>query len=260
MIYIDPRSGSGDLIPYFGTFPTALVQLDSGDAMGVGNGPNGDIVWGVEIKKLGDALTSMQDGRLVEQLGKMYEEYGMSLFLLESDHRRNNQTGRLQHRVSKKDENTGKSREFWTDARFGNRQPIMYSHFTSWLLALTVCTGTMYLHSTSREETAATIVSLASELEKPWDGHKSLKVFNEGQAPGFAVPSTSMLVARDLAKGMGWEKAAKAAAHFKTPKAMVNATATEWREVDGIDKVLSERLVKGANEPHVLRRRERRTK
>lgn len=251
-VYIDPRSGSGDLIPYFGTFPTALVQLDSGDAMGVGNGPNGDIVWGVEIKKLGDALTSMQDGRLAEQLGKMYEEYDMRFFLLESNHRRNNQTGRLQHYVEKD------RKGFWTDARFGNKQPIMYSHFTAWLISLTVCTGTMFLQTTSREETAALVTSLASELEKPWDGHKALKTFNDSSAPGFVVPSTSMLVARSLAKGMGWEKSAKAGAHFKTPKAMVNATAAEWREVDGIDKVLSERLVKGANEAHVLRRRERR--
>lgn len=257
MIYVDPRAGSGDLIPYFGTFPTSLLQLDSGDIMGVGNGANGEIVWGVEIKKLSDALGSMQNGRLAEQLGKMYEEYDLRFFLLESDHRMNNRTGRLQHRVEKYDEKTGKMREFWTDARFGNKQPIMYSHFTAWLIALTACTGTMYLHTTSREETAAMITSLATELEKPWDGHKSLKVFNDSNPPGFLVPSTPMLVARELASGMGWEKSAAAAAHFKTTKALVNATADEWKEVPGIDKVLSERIIKGINEPHVLRRRER---
>lgn len=258
-IWLDPRDGSGDLLSYFTTGTAQLAALESADVMGVGNGPEGKIMWGIEVKKVGDVIGSMQNGRLAEQLGKMYEDYDLKFLLVEGQFAMNEETGVLRHRVKKTNAN-GKEYEFWCDAYFGRKRKMDYSHFMAWLMSLCLCSGTFYLHTTCREETAMLIESLEDLLNKPWEGHSSLKVFNDASGPGLYIPSTAMKVARQLAFGLGWEKAAKAADHFKTVKAMVNATEQEWMEVDGVDKVLAQRAVEGATEPHVLRIRKKRGK
>lgn len=246
------------MIAYFPNNFADIEYLNSGDVMGVGNGPNGGIVWGVEIKKLGDVLDSMQTGRLAEQLGKMQEDYDARFLLVEGDFR-SADNGTLQQR--KRRYVSGKWVEYWSDVMFGNKKKITYPHFMSWLLSVTICSNTFYLHTTSRQETADTVVALDRLFTKDWDGHGSLNVFHDGAPPpGLLIPTIPMEVVRKMADGVGWEKAVNAAAHFKTVRAMSNATVEQWREVDGIDKVLAERLVAGATVPHATKRRTRRKK
>lgn len=249
-VWLDPRAGSGDLLRWFPRGYAQLMELNASDVMGCGYGPDGEILWGVEIKKIGDALQSMQSGRLTEQLGKMHEDFDWKFLLIEGETRCHWETGNLQCRVKGK---SGKG-EWWADALFGNKQKISYVHFMSWLFSLALCSGTQLITSAGRGETAATIVALDRMLSKPWTSHSSLKVFNESQ-PGMFIPSVAMTVAKDLSRGVGWEKAALAADHFKTVRAMVNADVEEWLEVDGFDKVLAARMVEGATVPHVLRQR-----
>lgn len=255
-LYLDPRDGSGDLIEYLTPRKAVvLTQLNSADVMFAGNGPTGDVLVGIEVKKLGDALQSMQNGRLVKQLGEMIEDYDVRMFLLEG-HLRCSRTGVLQHFVRRQTK-TGKWEEFWCDAYFGNRQTIMYSHFMTWVMSLCLGTGTWLLPSTGREETAQMIKAVQAFFDKPFAEHASLKVFDDSQTPGLMVPSVTMKVARDLAEGVGWEKAAAAADHFKTVKRMVTAAETDWLEVDGFGKELAKRMIAGINGEHVLRKRQR---
>lgn len=251
---LDPRDGSGDLIGYFPPGFAETAFLNSADVMSTGNGPDGPILWGVEIKKLstGDVIDSLQSGRLVEQLGKMQEDYDWRFLLIEGAFQQSETNGNLQKLVTKG------SYTFWSDVKFGNKQRMSYGHFWSWLLSVMISTGTFYLHTNGRQETADTIVSLAREFDKPWEERGSVKTFHIHQPPGLVVPTTTMLVIKDLAEGVGWEKAIAAANHFKTVKAAVNATEEEWCEVRGINKTLAKRLVEGANEPHVEKRRKRR--
>lgn len=255
-VWLDPRDGSGDLISYFPRGFAQLIKLDSADVMSTGFGPNGSIMWGMEIKKIGDVLQSLQNGRLVEQLGKMHEDYDWKFLLVEGEIRCHWDTGNLQHRVKK--DTRGKKSEFWVDAIFGNKQKMSYEHFMSWLLSVTICSGTFLVMSADRTSTAASVVAMDRQLSKPWEQHSSLKVFNDSQGPGMFIPSIAMTTARNLATGMGWERAARAADYFGTARAMCNATEEQWREIDGIDKVLAKRAVEGANTPHVLRQRTRR--
>lgn len=255
MIYIDPRDGSEDLPCYITPKKNVeLLQLNSADAMGAGNGPEGTLLWGVEVKKLGDALQALQDGRLVQQLGRMHEDYDWNFFLLEATIRMNKQTGYLQQWA---EDRKSKGGGYWRDALFGNKEKMMYQHFYSWLMSVTICAGVFLLQTTSREETGAAIMSIDSQLSKPWEDHSSMKVFDDSHPSRFVVPSITMNVVRNLADGMGWEKSAAGAAHFGTPKAAVNATIGEWMEVDGVGKVLAQRIVEGANTPHKMRVRTR---
>lgn len=65
MILIDPRAGSGELDPLFNAYDVehALGQLDFADVMFPGNGPDGDVLVGVERKRLSDMITCMRDKR-----------------------------------------------------------------------------------------------------------------------------------------------------------------------------------------------------
>lgn len=253
-VYLDPRAGSGELLQYFPSGFAQLLTLDSGDVMGVGDGPNGSICWGVEIKKVttSDLLQSMEEGRLKEQLGRMQEDFDFRALIVQGDMRSNWQTGHLQVWSGKG------ARGFWKDAVFGAKKKIMYQHFMSWLMSMLLCSGTFYIHTSDGQTTADTICALHNFFSKPWEDHSSLKVFNDSGDNGIYIPSVAMTVARAMIGGVGWEKAAAAADHFHTPKAIVNASTDEWMEVPGFDTVLSARAVEAANTPHVLRRRTRR--
>jgi ERCC4-type nuclease len=226
--------------------------------MGTGNGPGGTIVWGIEIKKIDDVVGSMQNGRLVEQIGKMQEDYdyGHRYLLVEGNFRANRTTGKLEQ--CKRTMKNGKWIDYWATVKYGNKQEMMYTHYISWLMSILIGSATMYLHTTTRQETADVVTCIAREYDKPWEDRKSLKVFNDSQVPGLLIPTVPMCVARNMAEGVGWDKASKAAEHFKTVKAMVNATVEEWKKVDGFDKVLAQRMIDGATQPHIMKRRTRR--
>lgn len=229
--------------------------------MSDGWGPNGAILWGIEVKRLSDALQSLQDGRLpAAQLPRMHEYYDYVFLLIEEDMRVDPQTGNLQKKVSKqgrtKTGKAGKWQEYWVDVLYGARQRVIAIDFLEWLISLHVTGGARLLISRDRHMTAAWIVAVWKCLGKPWDRHKSLKVFDDGHAPRFVIPSKAAKVARDIADGIGWEKAMAAAEHFGSPQALVNATEAEWLAVGGIGPTLAAAAFNGAREGHkaVVRR------
>jgi ERCC4-type nuclease len=244
-IYLDPRMGSGDLLPLISPQPV-LTLLESGDAMAPGYGPSGAVIWGVEIKKLGDALSCMADGRLVTQLRKMHEDYDYVYFLLEDDIRCDPKTGNLQRRLSKK-QASGKWSEFWVDAMFGNKQIMQYTTFAQWLMSVQLQGGARLLRSRDRQETAAWIGALYRTFVKPWDEHKSMKQFDTSSKPSLVKPSVAAEVAHALAPGVGWERAMAAAKHFGSVRAMLEATEKQWKEVPGIGKEIARRIVESIN-------------
>lgn len=255
-IYLDMRAGSAELLSHIQPRPSPM-QLDSGDFMFVGNGPKGNVLVGGEVKKLGDALQCMQDGRLVTQLRKMLEDYDVLYFVLEARIRQNPKNGYLQQHLRRKNpkSKTGRMHEFWADAMFGAREHVMYEAFMSWLhLSIGFSVGVQVVHTGSNAETGAWISAQHRWYQKEWSEHKSLRVFDTSQRPSLAEPSRAAEVAHALADGIGWEKAAAAGMHFKTPRAVVNASREQWLKVKGIGKELAARAVEGADEEKRKRR------
>jgi ERCC4-type nuclease len=259
-LYVDPRIGSDDLVPLLTPFglPVLRKQLSCGDVFFTGHGPDRSTVMvGVERKRLGDALQCMQDGRLTrKQIPGMLEEYNFSWLLIE-DAIRPGDNGYLQ--VKKvKSYSSGKTYEFWVDAIFNKGRKLYYGDFMKWLFSIQMGSGLRLAITSDASETASWIIALYQYFQKPFEDHKTFRAFDESGTPPLVIPTTAMKVAKDLAVGIGWEKAISAAEHFRTAQAVVNATVEEWLEVDGIGKELAKRLVAGATEPHVTRTLKRR--
>lgn len=254
VIYLDPRAGSGDLITEISPRPQ-LVQLDSGDVMFTGYGPNGQCLIGIEVKKLGDALACMQDGRLLTQMRKMHEDYEYC-FLVVEDEFQPDPNGYLQKRLRKKSP-TGKWSSFWVDALYGNRQRILYIDFMRWLFSISLIGQMMVWRTSSRHETGELVSGLHGWFQKEWTDHKSLRMFDTSSRPQFIVPSIPAQVAHVLAGGIGWDKAMKVAEYFGSVSAMINASESDWKQVPGIGDEIARRAVSGATTPHARRERKK---
>ncbi len=259
-LLLDPRAGSGDLYPLLSNAAGAgavLEHLDAGDVMGSGWGPAGPVLWGIEIKRLSDALQSLQDGRLpASQLPRMHDYYDYVFLLIEADMRVCPQTGNLQRRLRRESKpGSGKWGERWVDVIVGAQRRMQAIAFLEWLMSLHVTGGARLLFAATRETTAAWIVAVWRCLGKPWEAHRSLRVFDESHPPRFIKPSRAACVAKELADGIGWEKAMAAGEHFGSAEAEVMASVEEWMRVPGIGRELAERAYAGAREIHTTRTR-----
>lgn len=79
MIFVDNRAGSVALVnhaPLDNTSVAQLARLDSADAMFVGNGPTGNLLVGVEVKRIDELISAQQTGRLTTQVERMLDTYG----------------------------------------------------------------------------------------------------------------------------------------------------------------------------------------
>lgn len=256
MLLLDPRLGSGDLYDLLPRAETELVTLEDAEHRGIGDVASsgydyrGPITWGMEIKRLGDALQSLQDGRLpASQLPRMHEHWDYVFLLIEEDIRVS-ETGYLQKRVRKQNARTHKWSEYWADVVYGAREKVLARDLYEWLISLHVCGGARLLRSGGRADTAAWVKAVWRFFAKPWSEHKSLKVFDDSHPPRFVVPSKAAKVARVLADGVGWEKAMSVGEHLGSAEAVVCASVDELKAVDGIGDELAARIFHGARERH----------
>lgn len=242
-VLVDDRAGSKDLIKHFPLSVAGVIcRLDAGDASFSGNGPEGTIMVGVEVKSISDLLASTDTGRIAgTQLPAMLQHFDASWLLVYGVHRPDPETGALQ--VLKRDHNDKGEHGFkgkWLNHYLGS-SPVPYGYMESFLLTLTAA-GLRVKQVSTMAEAAEWIGVLARWWSKPWDKHRSLRTFDNSSV--ISVPSEDpQVVARaNFAKGLpgiGYERALAAAKHFPSIQAMVNAPIQEWEKVPGIGKVLA---------------------
>jgi len=111
MIHVDPRAGSGQFRDYLnnevkfrGKKKIAMHgQLPFGDFFIPGNGPEGRITVGVELKRVADLIQCMKDGRLTgHQIPGMLRMYDWSVLLVYDEWQGKPQTGILQVKRGRK--------------------------------------------------------------------------------------------------------------------------------------------------------------
>ena len=235
MILVDERIGSkhmAAMIP-----DSELSHLDAGDACWCAS--DGTMV-GAEVKRLGDAISCMYDGRLAdEQIPKMTAIYDVKYLIIEGSYRPEPGTGVLQQWRefdSSKETKCGR----WTDCQQGRRR-LMFSSFTSWLTSMECLGGLRLRHTLSSEMTASLLRSLHDWWQR--EGHSSFDVMHEFQGDGAALtrPQLLMRIAAQF-PGIGWVKSAAVARHFKSLEAMVNAGANDWVKIDGIGRTIARRV------------------
>lgn len=239
-VLVDYRDGSKKLIAYPPLDQAGeICTLSSGDVCISGNGPDGPVLIGIEVKGLSDLLTSLANGRLQgEQVFKMVKEYGEVWLLYYGQYRPCPKTGTLQV-MSKK----GKMQDY----RIGTRL-VPYGYLESFLVTL-MHAGVNIKHVSDLREAANWIGCFARWWNKEWSEHKGMKKFNSsrviGKVPGLGDEEEGVLDIAQFAlklPGLGYERAIAAAQHFGSIHEMVNASVAEWRKIPGVGAVIAEAI------------------
>lgn len=217
--------GSGRLVP-------------CGDAMVIGNGPaNSTISVGVELKSIHDALSSISTGRLGgTQIPRMLKVYDV-IFLLIFGICRPGPDNFLQVRKGKE----------WKKFRLG-RRPVPWSYFEGFLLTAqiqaTMCSKPVFVKQVyNLYEASVWLTILDHWLEKPWDKHRGLAVFDKSREMA-AVPDADPVevqMARTAASfpAIDFVKGWAAAKHFESVEQMVQSTMKGWTGVRGIGPTIA---------------------
>lgn len=233
MIYVDSRTGSASLMGHLRHWhvPCELAQLEFGDASFVGHGKDGPIHVGIEIKAVHDALNCMQDGRFAgHQLPGLVNGFDKVWLVVEGHYYPRFADGILLF---------GKTRR---ESAMGGRR-FMYSALDKWLVTMEVCAGIKIRRTIDRIETARFISNLHSWFQEDWtDHHSHLALHDErSQYAEFSKPSVLRLIAAQL-PGVGFKKSLAVERYFNSVPAMMAADAKAWESIEGIGRVMAQRI------------------
>ena len=169
-LFIDDRAGSRDLMRLEPVRSTGeLCRLDSGDAMVIGNGPDGAILVGVEVKSVWDLVGSADTGRLqATQIPAMLRTYGVSWLLWFGQYRVSS-SGKVELRRGK----------LWKPLRVGSRD-VPYGYIEGVLFDLAVL-GIHTRHVFDVAEAAVWLGSLHRWWGKPWDKHRGMRTLDRSR-------------------------------------------------------------------------------
>lgn len=240
-LWIDDRAGSIDLMCHEPLLSTAeICRLDSGDAMILGNGPEGPLLVGVEVKSIYDLISSMQTGRLqATQLPALIATYDVRWLLVYGSYGPG--PGGMLNIY-------GKS----TTKRFHlGRRPVPFGYVEAFLCDVSAV-GVRVKNVTSAYAAAQWLGVLHRWWSKPWSKHKGLRAFDRSGAisliPGMDSQVHFRACVASQLPGVGYERAVAAALHFPSIEAMVAATVADWQSVPGIGKVVANAIYQAVRE------------
>jgi ERCC4-type nuclease len=256
MIQVDDRIGSVELIPILQNLmpclcrsvsalfvlpPVTSTRLLCGDVSFEGVGPkDSPILIGIERKRLGDMLSSLRSGRYEgKQLPEMCDYYDASYLIIEGQYRCG-VSGDLEKLITKAhplgDTLGGK----WWPVKLGD-QVIRYTELDH-LICKAQASGVRVRTAATEYETAAQVISLYTQCQKPWDKqvftgaiHVPAELATIGKA-GFVRRVAACL------SGVAWAKSGDIALKFGTVRELVDAGPGELATIKGIGKVLGQRI------------------
>lgn len=239
MILLDSRVGSKHLADDFSDIGASYekTRLEFGDASFQGNGDNGPVAIGVEIKNVADLANSMASGRLAgHQVPGLLERYQHVWLVVEGFYRR--------HRTS--DIVEMPSGAVWKPLYLGKR-PVFWGQLEAFLTSLEVMAGIKVRRTRTTRETAEFIVMLHGWWQKPWEQHKSLNVVHR------AAPRADLRQLDDVTKnirdvaltmpGIGYDRALAVAKSFECPADLAIGTVRDYEQIPGVGRTLAKRIV-----------------
>jgi hypothetical protein len=246
-VLIDDRVGSRDVIEY-PPFDKCgeLSRLNSGDVCFAGNGPDGPVMVGVELKSVEDLLSATDNGRIQgTQLPAMLAEYDVCWLLY---------YGRVRQAPLSNQLQVWRAGE-WRNHYFGKR-PTYYGMLSGFLIGLQEI-GVNVQHVEDKRQAVDWLAELVRWRCKPWAKHKSLRAFDQSRVVRSTptndkrtnraslmpvVDERTELRGRTALQwpSLGYERA-MAAADLYTVKQMVNLTADQWAELETVDRATGKR-------------------
>lgn len=241
MIFADPRHGSkrpghqhshdiGDALIAAGV-EVESVGLEFGDFVFIGNGPGGPVQVGIELKTVSDFLTSMLSGRLAGHQIPGLSRYDRSYLIIEGWYR--------------------VARGAVVFPRQHSRRPILWDSVEKFITGLEE-SGTRIRWSKNSKDTIRIIRSvLYAFWQKPYEDHESIDTLYK--PPTFHltheddVTRRVRAVASDLPM-IGHTRSKAVAERFRSIHRLVNATAEEWAEVDGVGTQIARGVVAAVHE------------
>ena len=232
MIYITSAVNDADLRKSLSE--AVEVPIGFGDVLIEGvsdSGNSGQIPHKVvavgERKRATDLLACINDGRLLNQVRGAYGAYqkvDCRYFLLIEAIMRRNREGNVEYR-------TGPN---WASTS------MPWTRFQGYLNSLHYQLGVYVLWSTNVRNTAETIRGLHTYFSNV--DHQSLKQFHAPTPALMYNPTLIRRVAHQL-PGIGWERSLSVENHWDSVRKMINASAEEWQQIEGIGKGISNQIV-----------------
>ena len=252
MILCDPRFGSerkgqrsshravSEALVSLGVEVEPML-LPFGDFAFIGNGPDGPIQIGVELKVVSDLVTSMRSGRLAEQVVGMSVQYARSYVVIEGLYRVNRRNGLLE---------IPRGRGY-RPLKCGPR-PIYWADIERFITGMEEA-GVRVRRTRSSFETALVIHRVLQGFwDKNYDEHTSLQVLHKPVPPMSVVreDATTRRLRQVAAclPSIGWGRSKAVAERFRSIQRLAEADAGEWQEIEGIGATIARDVVKAVRE------------
>jgi ERCC4-type nuclease len=235
LLYIDDRDGSREMAEFL--TEAVMVNLEFGDAMITGNGPEGLVEIGVERKTIGDLVNSITTGRLSgHQLPGLLESYYRVYLVVEGVWSGDPHDDELKEQ---------RWRGNWQALDRGKRK-FRANGVWSYLTTLEA-TGVVVRTTRDLIHTCQIIKYLERWWGKEWKEHQGHDMINR------AGPMEAMLnvgkplrirsIAADLPH-VGHKRSKAVISKFKTMEEMTIATEEEWKEIEGLGNVSAREIYK----------------
>lgn len=249
LLLVDKREGSRNLPPYLRALGAVVEEtICSADVAMLGNTRLGPVTpIGFEHKSAitGDAFTSMSNGRLTgTQLPLMVDHYPAIRYVVIEGWTRRSKEGVLE--IWKYDQQERKFK--WQTVYSRNGDGWTYDEYRNRIESIEEFWSEPYVPGRTRVvetydeyESAAFIVGRWHYWNKDYDQHQSARQWDASKKIREEVNNPLVTRRRDIPlaqlwaadlDGVGPKMSAFVARHFKSARALANATAEEWAEVE----------------------------
>jgi len=229
--------GSSHLAAHFDELkvPYEITSLEFADVMFMGNGPEGPVSVGVELKNIFDFINSMHTGRLAgHQIPGLKERYDHVWIIVEGFYRSRKGSGIAEVPRG----------PTWMPLYLGKR-PVFWNELEAFITSIEVQAGIHVRRTRTEHETARLIGTvLLPWWGKQWTDHRSLKQLDIPQAPRLSMREEQDPVKQRMHRvatsfeGIGYERGLKVAqsGEFDSVAEMINGDAEQWQRALGIAK------------------------
>lgn len=236
LLLVDTQGGeqcsSYELFTYLRGPDAVEARLVSGDVAFAGNGPEGDLMVGIEVKKVADLVSSISTGRLSATQGRRMMDDYQQRWLLLIGHWGCDSEGQL----------TVVRGGRWTRFR---RHPILHYSYVAAYVAELQTLGFHYHVVASCAEAAHWVKILARWWDRGWDKHRGMRKFDESGAALMPHPDAMTDLIARMAKALpnfGYERAMAAAAAMSGPEDIFTWSPADWAAVPGVGTVIAARV------------------